>query len=208
MPTAVEVETLPDPFAGTLRPRIAIVHDWLVTPGGAETVLAHLIRLFPDADVYAAVDGLPAEHRGLLAGKQVRTTFVQKLPRAKRWYWYYSPAMPLAYETLDLGSYDLVISSCYAFARCVLPQPNQLHLCYAYSTPRFLYDLQEDYLDRFVGAIPGVKLPVRILFHYLRFADLRGAQGVDAFFLAELSVRWRAWRYGLLNQTSCGRHEN
>jgi glycosyltransferase involved in cell wall biosynthesis len=170
-----------DPFNGPCRPRIAIVHDWLVTLGGGEKVLKHLIRLFPDADVYAALDKLEPQHRSLLAGRHVSTSFVQAFPKVGRWYWYYAALMPLAYEALDLSGYDLVLSNSHAFAKSVLPHPNQLHICYAHSTPRFLYDLQEDYLRRFAGRARVLWPLIRAIFHYLRLADLRAAQGVDRF---------------------------
>src|SRR5579862_8475389 len=36
--------------------RVAIVHDWLVAPGGAEKVLEQIIECFPDADLFSLVD--------------------------------------------------------------------------------------------------------------------------------------------------------
>lgn len=38
--------------------RIAIVHDWLVSYAGAERVLASLINIWPDADLFAVIDFL------------------------------------------------------------------------------------------------------------------------------------------------------
>src|ERR1700761_9360870 len=35
---------------------VAIVHDWLVAPGGAEKVLEQIIKCFPDADLFSLVD--------------------------------------------------------------------------------------------------------------------------------------------------------
>ena len=34
--------------------RIALVCDWLTTPGGAEQVLLELHRLYPDAPIYTS----------------------------------------------------------------------------------------------------------------------------------------------------------
>lgn len=34
--------------------RVAIVHDWLYTIGGAERVLQEMLRCFPQADVFAS----------------------------------------------------------------------------------------------------------------------------------------------------------
>lgn len=78
--------------------KVAIVHDWLVTYAGSEKVLEQIIKFFPDADLYALVDFLPEEQRGLLRHKEVHTSFIQNLPKAKTKYRYYLPPMPLAIE--------------------------------------------------------------------------------------------------------------
>ena len=87
--------------------KVAIVHDWLVAPGGAETVLEQIIACFPDADLFSLVDFL--EDRAPVCGKPVTTSFIQHLPFARSRYRAYLPLMPLAIEQLDLSSYDLVI---------------------------------------------------------------------------------------------------
>jgi len=62
---------------------VAIVHDWLVTYAGAERVLEQLLSLYPEADLYAVCDFLPDSERGFLRGRTPRTTFIQRLPRAR-----------------------------------------------------------------------------------------------------------------------------
>ena len=87
--------------------KVAIVHDWLVAPGGAEKVLEQMIECFPDADLFSLVDFL--EDRRPLHGKPVTTSFIQHLPLARRRYRAYLPLMPLAVEQFDLAGYDLII---------------------------------------------------------------------------------------------------
>ncbi len=36
--------------------RVAIVHDWFVSPGGAENVIGAMLDVFPDADIFSVVD--------------------------------------------------------------------------------------------------------------------------------------------------------
>ena len=74
--------------------RIAVVHDWLDTWGGGENVLAEILRLYPDADLFALVDFMPAELRTRLAGKQARTSFLQRLPGARKHFRGYLPLFP------------------------------------------------------------------------------------------------------------------
>ena len=157
--------------------KVAIVHDWLVVSGGAEKVLKNIIECFPTADLFAIVDFL--EDREIVKGKQVETSFIQRLPFAKRRYRAYLPLMPIAIEQVDLSAYDLVISSSHAVAKGVLTGPNQVHVSYVHSPIRYAWDLQHQYL-REAHLTDGIKSAMaRLLLHYIRGWDSRSANGVD-----------------------------
>lgn len=161
--------------------KIAIVHDWLVTYAGAERVLEQLIRLYPEADIFSVCDFIAPADRGFLQNKQVTTTFIQKLPFAKKIYRNYLPLMPLAIEQLDLSSYNLIISSSHAVAKGVLTGPDQYHICICYSPIRYAWDLQHQYLNS-TGMQSGLKSwIIRYLLHRFRQWDLGTANGVDEF---------------------------
>ncbi|WP_122602803.1 glycosyltransferase family 4 protein [Pseudomonas viridiflava] len=161
--------------------RIAIVHDWLVTYAGAERVLASLINIWPEADLFAVIDFLSDEDRAHLHGKVATTTFIQNLPNARKRYQRYLPLMPLAIEQLDLSGYDLIISSSHAVAKGVLSGPDQLHISYIHSPIRYAWDLQHQYL-REAGLNTGIKGRLaRLILHYIRLWDQRTSAGVDAF---------------------------
>lgn len=161
--------------------KVAIVHDWLVTYAGAERVLEQIIYCYPEADLFSIVDFVPKEERGFLQGKIPKTTFIQKLPGASRYYRNYLPLMPLAIEQVDLSSYDLILSSSHAVAKGVLVGPDQLHICLCYSPMRYAWDLQHQYL-RETGLIKGLKSwLVRYGLHKIRLWDARTINGVDAF---------------------------
>ena len=70
--------------AGGKCPKVALVCEWLITYAGSEKVAEAILSVFPQADVYAVVDFLPEENRGWLRGKEVHTTFIQKMPGAKK----------------------------------------------------------------------------------------------------------------------------
>ena len=163
------------------KQRVAIVHEWLITFGGSEKVLVELLALFPEADLFAVIDFLPAEYREGLRGKTVKTSFIQRLPFAARRYKAYLPLMPLAIEQFDLSAYDVVISSSHAVAKGVITGPNQTHICYCHSPMRYAWDLQHQYL-RESGLTKGIKsLLARLILHYIRLWDVRSATGVDLF---------------------------
>ncbi|WP_144107643.1 glycosyltransferase family 4 protein [Paraburkholderia sp. BCC1886] len=157
--------------------KVAIVHDWLVVSGGAEKVLKSIIECFPKADLFSIVDFL--EDRDCVKGKSVNTSFIQRLPFAKKRYRAYLPLMPLAIEQLDLSSYDLVISSSHAVAKGVLTGPNQVHVSYVHSPIRYAWDLQHQYLKESHLASGLKSVMARVLLHYIRGWDSRSANGVD-----------------------------
>lgn len=63
---------------------IGIVADWFITYAGSEKVVAEFIKVFPEADLYSVVDFLSDEHRQQFNNKTITTTFIQKLPKAKK----------------------------------------------------------------------------------------------------------------------------
>lgn len=159
--------------------KVAIIHDWLVVYAGAEKVLEHLLDLWPDADLFSLVDFLEEGDRGFLKGRTPKTSFIQKLPMARRKYRQYLPLMPLAIEQFDLSGYDVIISSSHAVAKGVITSPSQTHISYVHSPMRYAWDLQHQYL-RESGMTGGFKSFIaRALLHYMRMWDLRTVNGVD-----------------------------
>lgn len=161
--------------------KIAIVHDWFVDSGGAEKVVRKLLNLYPSADVFSIVDHLNEGQRlEILNGKTTSTSFIQKLPKSKS-YKKYFPLMPLAIESLDLSSYDLIISSSSSVAKGVITGPNQIHVCYCHSPMRYAWDLQEQYLKE-SQLNKGLKgLLARSLLFFMRNWDVRSSFGVDYY---------------------------
>ena len=163
------------------RLRIAIVHEWLDTYGGAERVLAQLLLCFPSADVFAVVDFMGEKERGFLQGRKVQTSFVQRLPLARRYFRHYLGLMPIAMQQLNLSGYDLIISSNHAVAKGVLTGPDQVHISYMHSPMRYIWDLQRQYLSQ-TGIDRGLKsLYARWQFARLRQWDVSTAHQVDYF---------------------------
>lgn len=161
------------------EPRVAIVHDWLVAYAGAEKVLEQIIICFPDADLFSVVDFM--EERSWLRGKKVTTSFIQKLPQAKKRYRSYLPLMPLAIEQLDVSEYDLVISSSHAVAKGILTGPDQIHISYVHSPIRYAWDLQHQYLQQSNLTVGVKSLAARMILHYMRNWDIRTSNSVDHF---------------------------
>ena len=160
---------------------IGIVADWLVSFAGAERVIAEFINLFPESKVYSVVDFLSDDLRHHLQDKKSTTSFIQRLPGAKKNYQTYLPLMPLAIEQLDVTQHDVVLSSSHAVAKGVLTGPDQLHISYVHSPIRYAWDFQHQYL-RESGLDKGLKGNLaRWMLHNIRMWDYRTSNGVDHF---------------------------
>ncbi|HEV7268754.1 MAG TPA: glycosyltransferase [Falsiroseomonas sp.] len=177
--------------------KIAIVHEWLDTYAGSERVIEQMLALFPEADLFTVCDFMPEAERGFLRGKVPTTSFIQRLPRARKWFRYYLGLMPLAVEQFDLSGYDLVLSSSHAVAKGVLTGPATLHVSYVHSPMRYAWDLQHQYL-RQSGMGGGMKGAVtRWLLGRLRAWDHASAARPDVILAnsAWIAERIRkAWR--------------
>ncbi len=157
--------------------RVAIVHYWLVGMRGGEKVVEALCEMFPQADIFSHVYDASAVSEEI--NKHiVKTTFIQRLPAAKRHYQSYLPLMPLALDQLDLRDYDLVISSESGPAKGVIVGPDTRHICYCHSPMRYVWDMYHDYRG---GAGWLKKLMMPPLVHYLRMWDRLSADRVDQF---------------------------
>ena len=161
--------------------KIAIVHDWLVTYAGAERVLEQILQLYPTADIFSLVDFIPSKQRDFLQNKKIKTSFIQRLPLAKKKYRNYFSLFPLAIEQFDLSAYNLIISSSHCVAKGVITGPDQLHICYCHSPVRYAWDFQHQYLKE-SNLEKGLKSWIaRYLLHKFRIWDYRTAAGVDHF---------------------------
>lgn len=160
----------------------ALVHDWYTVYGGAERCIESFTNLWDDFDHFSLVDTLTHEQRKIiLKGKNVKTSFIQKMPFGKKKYRSYLPLFPLAIEQLDLSKYELIISSSSSVAKGVLTRPDQLHISYVYSPVRYAWDLYFQYLNE-SGLNRGFKgILARYFLHKLRGWDLSTANRPDYY---------------------------
>ncbi len=171
---------------------IAIVHDWLVTNAGAEKVLKEIIDLYPTADIFAIEDFLNEKDRkNILKGKFAKTSFIQKLPFAKRYFRNYLPLFPKAIESFDLREYDLIISSSWAFAKGVKKSKNAIHICYCHTPIRYAWDLYDEYT---LNLKQPKKLIVQKTLQYIRKWDINSINRVDYFIANSNFVKERIKR--------------
>lgn len=158
--------------------KVAIIQEWFTTFAGSEKVLAQLLQVFPQAELFSLIDFLPAADRARLDGRSIRTSFLQGMPFVRQNYRLYLPLMPLAIEQLNLSGYDLVISNCHAVSKGVLTGPEQLHLSYIHTPIRYAWDMQEEYLA--TAGLKGLRgWLARLVLHYIRIWDMAAAARPD-----------------------------
>lgn len=171
--------------------RTAIVHYWLVGMRGGEKVIEQLCKIFPDADVFTHVYDKDAVSKEI-SSHRVTTSFISKLPAAKKRYKSYLPLMPMALEQLDLRGYDLVISSESGPSKGIIPPPEAVHICYCHSPMRYIWNMYSDYREK-AGIVTRVMMPP--LSHYIRMWDAISASRVHHFVANSRSVGARINTY-------------
>jgi glycosyltransferase involved in cell wall biosynthesis len=144
---------------------------------GGERVVERLLNLYPDADVFTHVYD-PAAVSTRIRQANVRTTFINRLPCARRFYQYYLPLMPMALEELDLSGYDIVISSEAGPAKGVITAPGAKHVCYCHSPMRYIWDHYHQY-RREANFLARMAMP--LMYHRLREWDVSSSARVDSF---------------------------
>ena len=162
--------------------RVALVHEWFSSLAGSERVVEQICDLYPQADLFTVyADPSVVASASFLRGRNLKTSFIQRLPDAAANFRSYLLLMPLAVEQFDLSSYDVVLSSNHAVAKGVLTGPDQLHISYVHSPLRYAWDLQHQYL-REAGLNRGAKgWLAKWMLHKMRIWDYRTASGVDHF---------------------------
>lgn len=167
--------------------KIALVHDYLNQKGGAERVFEMFCNHFPDADVYTSVYDPKSTIE--LRNRLVKTTFLQNVPGAKRYFRLFAPLYFPAFRALDLEAYDLIISSSSSFAKAVRKRPDARHICFCHNVSRFLWDTAT-YLggyQEFEIFEPFLKL----VFSYMKRQDITYAGEPDIYVANSTTVARR-----------------
>jgi glycosyltransferase involved in cell wall biosynthesis len=149
--------------------RIALVHDYLVQNGGAEKVLECFTEVFPYAPIYTLVYA-PKLMYGQFEGKNIKTSFLQKLPFSKSRHRIFPQFMPMAIEQFDFSDYDVVLSDSSSFAKGIITGSETLHICYMHTPMRFAWDDCQKYTRDFYFP-EFIKKLVPFAMNYVRIWD-------------------------------------
>ncbi len=178
-----------------MKPKVAIVCDFLTKFGGAQQVLLAISEIYPEAPIFC----LLYDEKGTLGkfkNRQVITSSLQKKPAFLRnRLKFLLSSFPQAIEEFDLSGYDVVISSNDSFAHGIITKPDTFHICYCHTPMRYAWDWCHEYLKE-SGADHGIKgLIARKLIHDIRVWDRTSAERVDMWIANSENVKKRIKKY-------------
>jgi glycosyltransferase involved in cell wall biosynthesis len=133
------------------------------------------------------------------ADLDVRTTYLQKLPRVLRKLHKLLPMLRVdAFRRLDLSEFDIIISSSSAESKQVRKtRDDQVHICYCHTPIRYYWSHYDEYKkDPGMGRLNWlVRLAMPLLVPPLKKADWRAAQNVDVFIANSSETQKRIKKY-------------
>ncbi|MDO8658577.1 MAG: glycosyltransferase [Candidatus Levybacteria bacterium] len=168
--------------------KVALVYDRVNKWGGAERVLLMLHELFPDAPLYTSVYN--PEKASWAKVFDVKTSFLQKFPKAASSHELYASLMPIAFESFSFDEYDLVISVTSEAAKGIITKPGTMHVCYCLTPTRYLWSGYKDYFHNQIFRL--LSSPVVA---YLRKWDKIASKRPDFYIAISKEVQKRIKKY-------------
>ena len=174
--------------------RIAIVHDYIKEYGGAERVLEEFVKIFPEAPIYTSLycPEFLGPHRERFEQYKIKTSFLQLIPFKHKLLSPLRLLSPLAFMSLDLSKFDVVIvSQTGAYFPNLVNKGNAKLICYTHTPPRYLYGYKtaREMKNPFVVGI------AHVVFHFLRMVDFKASQNVDQFISNSEEIRARIQKF-------------
>ncbi len=168
---------------------IALIHDWITNVSGAEKVLLSLKELYPQADIYTSVY-MPNKAK-VFNNYQIHTTYLNRYSIFRNKREALIPFAPLAFESLDLSKYDLVISNTTFAAKGVITKPDTVHLCYCHTPTRYLWSTDIDNRAS-KGKLSNFRQKIS---HKLKIWDYAAAQRPDYYLANSKTIQKRINKY-------------
>jgi len=156
-------------------------------------VLRVFQAMWPEAPTYTLLYD-PRRAHPAFASRDIRTSFLQKMPFSLAKYQWYLPLMPHATESHDLSDFDVVVSSSSAFSKGVITRPDTLHVSYCHTPTRYLWSDTHSYVAE-LNAPRIMKMMLPFVLTRLRLWDRWAADRVDRFVANSTNVRERITKY-------------
>jgi glycosyltransferase involved in cell wall biosynthesis len=175
--------TAPPPASPSRWESVAIVHDYLNQPGGAERVVLEMAAMWPEAPVYTSLYR-PESTFPEFRDHDIRTSFLDRLP-VDGGFRALLPLYPAAFNSFGMLDEELIISSSSGWAHGVRTSPESVHVVYCYAPARWLYTP-----DRYLPSSLKQRLLSPVV-SPLRRWDMGAAHRADGYIVIAENVRRR-----------------
>jgi glycosyltransferase involved in cell wall biosynthesis len=171
---------------------VALVHDFLLDVRGAERVFLVMCDMWPEADVFTAVYDEEGTE-GRFAHRNVQASFLQRLRPKSSNFRALLPLYPAAIESLELSSYDIVVSSSSAWAHAVIVDEPTVHISYCHNPFRYAWNDRDQTLQ--ACRTPVSRAALRAVFRRWRQWDWIAAQRVTSYLTNSKTTQARIRSY-------------
>jgi glycosyltransferase involved in cell wall biosynthesis len=176
------------------KPEMVLAQDYLIQMGGAERVVASMLRRWPGCPVYTSA----LRHRTLLPEfreTNLHVTWMQRLPGIDRHFKKFFAIYPFAFKSFGEIDADVAWVSASTFAKCIRFSPRTATILYCHNPTRFLWQADEyvgvETRNAFLSRMVGMLQPI------LRNIDRTAARRFDFILANSENVRRRISRcYG------------
>jgi len=163
-------------------------HDYLIQMGGAERVVASMLRKWPGSPVYTSA----ARYETLLPefrDAAIHTSWMQRLPGIDKHFKKFFALYPAAFRGFGVIDAPVAWVSASTFAKCLRFTPRTASILYCHNPTRFLWQAEE-YVDhetrsRSLSAMVNLTSPA------LRTIDRAAARAYDVIVANSENVRRR-----------------
>jgi len=173
------------------QPKIAIATEFLEQFGGAQKVLEAIAELYPDAPIYTAKFNKRAlDTASVIKDRKIiypKGTWVNML--AKHFFVF---AMAPIFENYNFKDFDIVISDGTTWTKGIITSPDQLHITYIHTPPRFFYGYSKEGTKWDKGLW---KIPFSYMLNILRMWDFVAAQRPDYLIANSKEVQKRIKKF-------------
>jgi len=171
------------------QPKVVLAHEFLVQYGGAEKTLEAIAEIFPDSPIYTAKYN-PKNISDFLRKREIiyPKGLLNKISSKVCFLF----SMPTIFESFDFRKYDIVISDGGTWNKGIITRPEQLHITYIHTPPRFLYKYSQESTK---WEKPFFKPFYSYLINFIRVWDYIAAQRPDFILTNSETTRKRIQKF-------------
>ena len=172
---------------------LALAHDYLIQMGGAERVVAAMVRRHLSSPLYTSTvrwDTLLPEFHSA----DIRCSWMQRLPGIEVHFKKYFALYPAGFHSFGVIDAPAVWVSASTFAKFLRTSRRTPTVLYCHNPTRFLWQAGDQYVDSEVR-VPLANRIVRCFVPWLRRLDFEAAQNFDVIVANSKTVKDRITKY-------------